>query len=121
MRVRSAVGTNSGPDLLNSTHVTPADATTSTTAPNRDQTIVHHKDNVSDDVGAAPTPTSTALVDRDPIGVNAAPPLGNDIFDLENITELMSIGLIGDSIVHGCVSRAFSLLPLGQCGVVAGS
>ncbi|KAF8300405.1 hypothetical protein TcYC6_0059890 [Trypanosoma cruzi] len=60
MRVRTAVGTNSGPDLLNSTQVTPADATTSTTAPNRDQTIVHHKDNVSDDVGAAPTPTSTA-------------------------------------------------------------
>ncbi|RNC32710.1 putative trans-sialidase, partial [Trypanosoma cruzi] len=44
--VRTAVGTNSGPDLLNGTYATPADATTATPAFNRDQTIVRHKDNV---------------------------------------------------------------------------
>ncbi|KAF8277993.1 hypothetical protein TcBrA4_0119720 [Trypanosoma cruzi] len=79
--VSIAVGANSCPDLLNGTHVTPADATTATPAFNRDQTIVHHKYNVSDDVGAAPTPMSTAPGgDRDSIGVQRSAAFGQRHF-----------------------------------------
>ncbi|KAF8287715.1 hypothetical protein TcYC6_0030110 [Trypanosoma cruzi] len=107
MRVRTAVGTNSGPDLLNSTHVTPADATTSTTAPTETKQLFTTRITCRMTLVLRRLPRAQRLVDRDPLESNAAPPLGNDIFDLENITELMSIGLIGDSIVHGCVLGRF--------------
>ncbi|RNC32134.1 putative trans-sialidase, partial [Trypanosoma cruzi] len=62
-------------------------------------------DSVLDGVGTAPTHPSTAPAEsKIPSEFNAAPPLGNDLFDLENITELVSMGLRADSNVHGCES-----------------
>ncbi|KAF8290968.1 hypothetical protein TcBrA4_0115910 [Trypanosoma cruzi] len=60
---------------------------------------------VLDGVGTAPTHPSTAPAEsKIPSESNAAPPLGNDLFDLENVTELVSMGLKADSNVHRCES-----------------
>ncbi|EKF39365.1 trans-sialidase, putative [Trypanosoma cruzi marinkellei] len=102
----TAVVRNSGLDSLSSTDTTPADGVTETAEPSTDPATVQRNDNVLGGVGTAPTCPSTAPGEtKIPSELNAAPPLRNDLFDLENITELVSMGLMGDSTVHGCVSR----------------
>ncbi|EAN84388.1 trans-sialidase, putative, partial [Trypanosoma cruzi] len=117
----AAVGTNSGPDSSNTTEVTTADVTTATIEPNSDPTTVQREDDVPDYVGAAPNHPSTEPGERDiQSESNAAPLLGNDLFDVENITDLFSVGVKGDSTVQGCVSRVLLLLLLlGLWGTVA--
>ncbi|EAN84924.1 trans-sialidase, putative, partial [Trypanosoma cruzi] len=117
----AAVGTNSGPDSSNTTEVTTADVTTATIEPNSDPTTVQREDDVPDYVGAAPNHPSTEPGERDiQSESNAAPLLGNDLFDVENITDLFCVGVKGDSTVQGCVSRVLLLLLLlGLWGTVA--
>ncbi|EAN85953.1 trans-sialidase, putative [Trypanosoma cruzi] len=117
----AAVGTNSGLNSSNTTEVTTADVTTATSEPKSDPTTVQREDDVSDDVGAAPDHPNTEPGERDiQSESNAAPLLGNEIFDVENITELLSVGVKGDSTVQGCVSRMLLLLLLlGLWGTVA--
>ncbi|RNC57681.1 putative trans-sialidase, partial [Trypanosoma cruzi] len=86
---------------------------TETPEPSTDPATVQRIGSVLDGVGTAPTNPSTASAETEiPSEFNAAPSLDNDLFDLENITELVSMGVEGDSTVHGCVSRVLLLLLL---------
>ncbi|RNC33280.1 putative trans-sialidase [Trypanosoma cruzi] len=109
----TAVGTNSGPDSLSTTDATPADGATEIPEPRTDPATVQRNDSVLDGFGTAPTHPSTAPAEsKIPSEFNAPPSLDNELFGLEDIAGLVSMGVEGDSAVHGCVFRVLLLLML---------
>ncbi|KAF8298981.1 putative trans-sialidase, Group III [Trypanosoma cruzi] len=86
-----------------------------------DPATAHRNDNVSGGANAAPTHSSTAPVEtKIPSELNATIPSDHELL-LEHgqLGDLAAMALIGDSTVHGCVSRVLLLLLLGLWGTAA--
>nr|AAB49414.1 complement regulatory protein [Trypanosoma cruzi] len=114
----TAVGASSGPDSSHSTEVAPMDGATAAHEPSTDPATAQGHDEVLDGGDAAKdylrtTPGETKI----PSESNATIPL-DPVILLEHghLSDLASMALIGDSTVHGCVSRVLLLLLLGLWG-----
>ncbi|EAN91337.1 trans-sialidase, putative [Trypanosoma cruzi] len=116
----TAVGASSGPDSFHSTEVTPVDGATAAHEPSTDPETAQGHDEVLDGDDAAPGNTSTAPGKNKIPSESNATSLSEHGILLENGQfDLSAMTLIGDSTVHGCVSRVLLLLLLGLWGTAA--
>ncbi|PWU88261.1 putative trans-sialidase, Group III [Trypanosoma cruzi] len=117
----TAVGASSGPDSSHSTEVAPVDDATAAHEPSTDPATAQGHGEVLDGDDAAPGNKSTLPGEtKIPSGSNATSLLEHDVLlEHGHLSELAAMALIGDSSVHGCVSRVLLLLLLGLWGTAA--
>ncbi|KAF5224830.1 hypothetical protein ECC02_002135 [Trypanosoma cruzi] len=116
----TAVSASSGPDSSHSTEVAPVDGATAAHEPSTDPETAQGHDELLDGDDAAPGNTSTTPgKTKIPSESNATSHLDHDVLLEHGQFDLSAMALIGDSTVHGCVSRVFLLLLLGLWGTAA--
>ncbi|EKF29441.1 trans-sialidase, putative, partial [Trypanosoma cruzi marinkellei] len=117
----TAAGVSSSPDASHSTEMTPVDSATAAPGPGTDPATAQDHDKVLDGDVAAPAPPSTAPGEtKIPSKPNATSPLDADVLlEYVRLDDFSAMGLVGDSTVHGCLSRVLLLLLLGLWGTAA--
>ncbi|EAN82255.1 trans-sialidase, putative [Trypanosoma cruzi] len=117
----TAVGASSGPDSSHSIEVAPLDGATAAHEPSTDPKTAQGHGEVLDGDDAAPGNKSTLPGEtKIPSGSNATSLSDHDVLlEHGHLSDLAAMALIGDSTVHGCVSRVLLLLLLGLWGTAA--